>query len=219
MGSLRRRIVRVLDGKRPRRAESLLALAHDDSTVSPNDYLALALVALAYVITEAIQGYGFLAVFAAGIGLRQAEVLTAVSPSDPAAEHLVQPVVGHQHVAPELAVKGDVAELDDSRVAAGIMLGDMLAFGSLVERAMEVFLVTLLGVVLLVHWDWQGLIVAGALFCIIRPLSVFLTPFAPRFGCSSARTSGLVRYQGNRQPVLSLLRDKSRASPECCSAE
>ncbi|WP_095158056.1 sodium:proton antiporter [Pseudomonas sp. Irchel 3E13] len=153
-----------------------LRLRNDDSTVSPNDYLALALVTLAYVITEAIQGYGFLAVFAAGLGLRQAEVLTAASPSDPAAEHLVQPVVGHQHVAPELAVKGDVVELDDSRVAAAIMLGDMLAFGSLVERALEVFLVTLLGVVLLEHWDWQGLIVAGALFCIIRPLSVFLTP-------------------------------------------
>ena len=59
---------------------------------------------------------------------------------------------------------------------ARLMLGDMLAFGSLVERAMEVFLVTLLGVVLLEHWDWQGLIVAGALFCIFRPLSVFLTP-------------------------------------------
>ncbi|PYG96594.1 sodium:proton antiporter, partial [Arthrobacter stackebrandtii] len=116
-----------------------LRLRNDDSTVSPNDYLALALIALAYVSAETIQAYGFLAVFAAGLGLRQAEVHTSNSPEDPAAEHLVQPVVGHQHVAPELAVKGDVEGLDDSQVAAGIMLGDMLAFGSLIERALEVF--------------------------------------------------------------------------------
>ncbi|KIY41194.1 sodium:proton antiporter [Pseudomonas sp. 10-1B] len=154
-----------------------LRLRNDDSTVSPNDYLALALIALAYVIAESIQAYGFLAVFAAGLGLRQAEVQTSTNPDAPAAEHLVQPVVGHQHVAPELAVKGDVEGLEDSQVAAGIMLGDMLAFGGLVERALEVFLVTLLGVVLVAHWDWRALIIAGALFLVIRPLSVMLMPF------------------------------------------
>ncbi|MFP3499313.1 sodium:proton antiporter, partial [Pseudomonas sp. SIMBA_059] len=79
-------------------------------------------------------------------------------------------------VAPELAVTGDVKGLDDSQVAAGIMLGDMLAFGSLIERAMEVFLVTLLGVVLIEHWDWRALLVAGALFLLIRPFSIALFP-------------------------------------------
>ena len=172
-----------------------LRLRNDDSTVSPNDYLALALIALAYVLAEAIQAYGFLAVFAAGLGLRQAEVQTSTSPDDPAAEHLVQPVVGHQHVAPELAVKGDVEGLDDSQVAAGIMLGDMLAFGSLVERALEVFLVTLLGVVLIAHWDWRALIITGALFLIIRPLSVILMPFR---GMLDARQRGLLGWFGIR---------------------
>lgn len=157
-----------------------LRLRNDDSTVSPNDYLALALIALAYVAAELLQDYGFLAVFAAGLGLRQAEVRTSSSPQAPAAEHLVQPVVGHQHVAPEQAVKGDVQGLGDSQIAAGIMLGDMLAFGSLVERAMEVFLVTLLGVVLLEHWDWRAVIVAGALFAVIRPLGVMLAPLRGR---------------------------------------
>ena len=66
-----------------------LRLRSHDSTVSPNDYLALALIALAYVSAESIQAYGFLAVFAAGLGLRQAEVQTANSPEEPAAEHLV----------------------------------------------------------------------------------------------------------------------------------
>jgi hypothetical protein len=63
----------------------------------------------------------------------------------PPAEHLVQPVVGHQNVEPDAAVHGDVENLEDTQVAAGIMMSDMLSFGSLVERAMEVFLVTLAG--------------------------------------------------------------------------
>ncbi|ESW37619.1 MULTISPECIES: cation:proton antiporter [Pseudomonas] len=172
-----------------------LRLRNDDSTVSPNDYLALALIALAYVSAETIQAYGFLAVFAAGLGLRQAEVQTSNSPEDPAAEHLVQPVVGHQHVAPEQAVKGDVEGLDDSQVAAGIMLGDMLAFGSLIERAMEVFLVTMLGVVLIEHWVWRALPVAGALFLLMRPLSVLLFPVR---GMLNVRQRGLLGWFGIR---------------------
>ena len=171
-----------------------LRTRHDDSTVSPNDYLALALIAMAYVLADLIHGYGFLAVFAAGLGLRQAEVHSTPEPREPA-EHLVQPVVGHQHVAPEHAVKGDVADLEDTQVAAGIMLGDMLSFGGLVERAMEVFLVTLLGVVLLEHWDWRALWVAGALFVLIRPLSTLLLPFG---GLLDVRQRGMLGWFGIR---------------------
>lgn len=159
----------------------LIRTRHADSTVSPNDYLTLALIALAYVAAELIHGYGFLAVFAAGLGLRQAEVHTSADPQTPA-EHLVQPVVGHQHIEPEKAVHGDIEKLEETQVAAGIMLGDMLAFGSLVERSMEVFIVTLLGVVLPLYWDWQALIVAALLFLLIRPLSVLLMPWGNLLG-------------------------------------
>ncbi|MFJ3681385.1 cation:proton antiporter [Pseudomonas sp. NPDC090208] len=172
-----------------------LRLQNDDSTVSPNDYLALALIAIAYVMAEAVHGYGFLAVFAAGAGLRQAEVQTSADPQDLAAEHLVQPVVGHQHVAPEHAIKGNVEALDSSQIAAGIMLGDMLAFGSLVERAMEVFVVTLLGVVLLDHWDSQALMVAAALFLALRPVSVLLMPSR---GLLNVRQRSLLGWFGIR---------------------
>jgi NhaP-type Na+/H+ or K+/H+ antiporter len=153
-----------------------LRIRNDDSTLSPNDYLALALIALAYVVAEAIGGYGFLSVFAAGLGLRQEEV-KSTGVEQPPAEHLVQPVVGHQNVEPQHAVHGDTEQLEDSQVAAGIMMGDMLSFGSLVERAMEVFLVTLLGVVLMAHWDWRALLVGGVLFCLIRPACVVLMPW------------------------------------------
>ncbi|MNN79419.1 hypothetical protein D3C81_1960640 [compost metagenome] len=75
------------------------------------------------------------------------------------------------------------------------MLGDMLAFGSLVERAMEVFLVTLLGVVLLEHWDWRAVIVASALFLVIRPLSTLVAPVA---GLLTAPQRGLLGWFGIR---------------------
>ncbi|MFJ2682831.1 cation:proton antiporter [Pseudomonas sp. NPDC087342] len=171
-----------------------MRIRNADSTFSPNDYLTLALIALAYVAAESIHGYGFLSVFAAGLGLRQAEVKSTGDTQTPA-EHLVQPVVGHQNVEPEAAVHGDVANLEDTQVAAGIMMGDMLAFGSLVERAMEVFLVTLLGVVLVAHWDWRALVIAAVLFCAIRPLSVWLIPWG---GLLDRRQRSLIGWFGIR---------------------
>jgi hypothetical protein len=115
-------------------------------------------------------------VFAAGLGLRQEEV-KSTGASQPPAEHLVQPVVGHQNIEPQNAVHGDTEQLESSQVAAGIMMGDMLSFGSLVERAMEVFLVTLLGVVLVPHWDWRALVIGAVLFFVVRPLCVALMPW------------------------------------------
>lgn len=153
-----------------------MRIRNADSTLSPNDYLALALIALAYVVAEWIQGYGFLSVFAAGLGLRQAEV-KSTDEAAPPAEHLVQPVVGHETVDPQEAVLGDTESLDDGQLAAGVMMSDMLAFGSLVERSMEVFLVTLLGVVLANHWDWRALAIGALLFAVIRPLSVLALPW------------------------------------------
>ncbi|BBP59433.1 cation:proton antiporter [Pseudomonas sp. St316] len=153
-----------------------MRIRNADSTLSPNDYLALALIALAYVVAEWVQGYGFLSVFAAGLGLRQAEVKSTDEAALPA-EHLVLPVVGHETVDPQQAVLGDTESLDDGQLAAGVMMSDMLAFGSLVERSMEVFLVTLLGIVLANHWDWQALAIGALLFAVIRPLSVLAIPW------------------------------------------
>jgi NhaP-type Na+/H+ or K+/H+ antiporter len=153
-----------------------MRIRNADSTLSPNDYLALALIALAYVVAEWIQGYGFLSVFAAGLGLRQAEV-KSTDEAAPPAEHLVQPVVGHETVDPQQAVLGDTESLDDSQLAAGVMMSDMLAFGSLVERSMEVFLVTLLGVVMATHWDSRALLISALLFIVIRPFSVLIVPW------------------------------------------
>ena len=171
-----------------------MRITNADSTLSPNDYLTLALIALAYVTAEAVGGYGFLAVFAAGLGLRKAEVKSTGN-SDTPAEHLAQPVVGHLEVEPERALHGDVSQLQDTQIAAGVMMNDMLSFGSLVERSMEVFLVTLLGIVLVSHWDWRALAVAALLFGVIRPVSVFAMPWG---GLLDRRQRGLMSWFGIR---------------------
>lgn len=148
-----------------------LRVRHQDSTLSPNDFLALALIALAYALADVMGAYGFLAVFAAGLGLRQAEVRS--TGSEVPSEHLTQPVIGHHHLPPERAIAAPLDELEPPQLAAGVMMGDMMAFGSLVERAMEVLLITLLGALLWGNWDWRGVSLGLALFCIIRPLAVW----------------------------------------------
>jgi NhaP-type Na+/H+ or K+/H+ antiporter len=57
---------------------------HGESN-APNDFLALALIALAYTGAETIYAWGFLAAFAAGIGFRRAEIRSAKE--NPAPEH------------------------------------------------------------------------------------------------------------------------------------
>ena len=149
-----------------------LRIKNADSTTSPNDFLALALIAMAYVMAEALGAFGFLSVFAAGLGLRRAEVRT--TQSDVPAEHVARPVLGHMHSDPKAAIVASDEDLSDTQVAAGVMMGDMLAFGSLVERAMEVLLITLLGAAIALYWDWRAVGLGLALFCVIRPLSVLL---------------------------------------------
>ncbi|WAH57056.1 cation:proton antiporter [Pseudomonas silvicola] len=136
-----------------------------DSIESPNDFLALALIAISYVVAYGVGAFGFLSVFAAGVGLRQAEA--RASHSEVPAEHLAKPRDAHAPVpAPD--------ELAGEQLAAGVMMDDILTFGDLVERSMEVLLITLLGAALSLYWDWRAIGLGLALFCIIRPASVWL---------------------------------------------
>ena len=181
-----------------------LRINNDDSTLSPNDYLALALIALSYVGGRVDSRLRLSVGVRRGPGSASGRGQVHGHDELPA-EHLVQPVVGHQNVEPQHAVHGDTARLEDTQVAAGIMMGDMLAFGGLVERAMEVFLVTLLGVVLIAHWDWRALAIAGGLFCLIRPLERGRHALGWFAGQAPAPVDRLVRHTRHRQSVLSVL--------------
>jgi NhaP-type Na+/H+ or K+/H+ antiporter len=148
-----------------------LRARHGDTSMSPNDFLALALIALSYVFAELIGAWGFLATFAAGVGLRHAEIATGGSPTP--AELMVA------HEVPRSPVDGDRCDsssvkIADPTAAAGVLVGDILSFGNVLERALEVLLVTILGVVVAAHWDWRALLLGALLFGAIRPLAVWL---------------------------------------------
>lgn len=168
-------LIGFLLGKLVGRLAIYLRARHTDTAMSPNDSLALALIALAYVGAELAGAWGFLAVFAAGLGLRHAEIAAADDSATPS-EELINDAVPHLAeggLAPR-ALSLDDRQLGQPRVAAGVLMGDVLAFGGQLERSLEVLLVTMLGVLVSVHWDWRAVPLGLALFLLIRPLSVML---------------------------------------------
>lgn len=133
----------------------------------PSDFLALAVIALSYAAVQAISAWGFLAVFAAGVGLRRAE--TDVVGRTPHPEH------DHRGDAPHppaetLAAAGGTSEgLIHPAVAAGALMSETISFGEAVDRLLEVLLVAILGASLY-RIDPRAIPLAIALFFVIRPL-------------------------------------------------
>ncbi|HBN9820567.1 sodium:proton antiporter [Pseudomonas aeruginosa] len=150
-----------------------LRARHTDTSVSANDFLALALIALSYVGADALGGWGFLASFAAGIGLRHAEVATLGHASAPAEAQAAAADVREAGQASG-AIEYGADRSEHPKVAAGAVMLDVLSFGNLLERSLEVLLVTLLGAMLYQHWDWRALPLALLLFCVCRPAMVRL---------------------------------------------
>lgn len=138
---------------------------HGDAATSPNDFLALSLIALSYFFAESVGAWGFLATFAAGVGLRHAEIASSGGSEIPAEEKL----------SPGPANETPATSRDTTpHEAAGVLMGGILSFGHILERILEVLLVTLLGAMLAMHWDWRALPLGLALFCMVRPLSVMV---------------------------------------------
>jgi len=140
-------------------------------TEARSDFVALALIALSYTAAHLLDAWGFLAVFAAGVGLRRAELgvvaetphpeLTTHRATHPPAEHLVG-----AHVAAQ--------ELDAPAVAAGVLVSETITFGNTVERLLELMLVTLVGAAVGAYWDSRALLLAGVLFFVLRPLTSYV---------------------------------------------
>lgn len=155
-------------------------------TDAPTDFLALALIALSYVAAEQVGAWGFLAAFAAGVGLRHAEVKIVTESPPPArptaAASVKAPTEVPAEAPAEALVEREVDEeaLGAPAVAAGVVVSETLSFGDTVERLMEVLLVVLVGVTLVTHWDARAIPLALVLFFVIRPLAsrvlLVLTP-------------------------------------------
>jgi NhaP-type Na+/H+ or K+/H+ antiporter len=148
-------------------------------TNAPNDFLALALIALGYVGAEALHAWGFLAVFAAGLGFRRAEKKTAIG--NPVAERdtptprqgRAADVTSARPAEETSRPRFDERELRHPTKAAGVVVSDILSFGETAERLLEVLMVVLVGICLTFYWDWRAVPLALALFLVIRPAAAF----------------------------------------------
>ncbi|HEY0657455.1 MAG TPA: sodium:proton antiporter [Pyrinomonadaceae bacterium] len=149
-------------------------------TDAPNDFLALALIALAYVGAETIWAWGFLAVFAAGVGFRRAETKTVKD--NPIPEHTdkqndEQKETNGTNLTPHPPAENFVGanteekEMKHPSKAAGYVVSEIISFGDTAERLLEVLLVVLVGICLAVYWDWRAIPLALVFFFVIRPLS------------------------------------------------
>lgn len=147
-----------------------LRSAHDD--VAPNDFLALALIAFSYAAAQALDASGFLATFAAGVGLRRAELrVTRCFPLEDLPEE-------QRYLPAEVMVNPNqrIRQSGGSMVrSVGLVIGDALSFGDTVERLLAAALMVVLGITLAHHWDPAGVGMALLLFIVIRPLAVWLT--------------------------------------------
>ena len=164
---------------------------HTRETAAPSDFLALALIALSYVFAQLVGAWGFLATFAAGVGLRRAEVEVShatphpdrPSPVATAAEAGDVPLVHPPAEALVGPAPVSAEALEQPAVAAGVMFTETISFGDTVDRLLEVMLVVLVGIALSVHWDPRAIPLALVLFLVIRPAATWLflagTPTSP----------------------------------------
>ncbi|RWR02307.1 sodium:proton antiporter [[Pantoea] beijingensis] len=168
-----------------------LRSVHQD--IAPNDFLALALIALSYAAAQALDASGFLAAFAAGVGLRRAElrVIARHPPENlpendqhPPAEALVN-INQRHHYAGEGLTK-----------SVGLVVGDALSFGDTVERLLAAVMVVVLGITLAHHWDLTGLLLAAILFIVIRPLAVYIATMGSKMPSGRRMLIGWLGIRG-----------------------
>ncbi|MEG1051557.1 MAG: cation:proton antiporter [Janthinobacterium sp.] len=128
-----------------------------------DDLAALGLIALVYGVATWLHAWGFLAVFFAGVALRQTELRLAGAPED--RQGLLQAEETHAVSA---------AQPHDSAVPLTVS-GESLVFKEHLERLSELTLVLLLGgAVTAAAWSWQAWSVALFLLLVARPASVML---------------------------------------------
>jgi NhaP-type Na+/H+ or K+/H+ antiporter len=146
-----------------------LRSAHGD--VAPNDFLALALIALSYALTQWLGASGFLAAFAAGVGLRRAElgVFRRYQSDDLSDDERVLPAEALVNPNKRLQHQGS-----GMVKSVGLVVGDALSFGDTVERLLAAIMMVVLGVTLAHHWDLNGVLLGLLLFVLVRPLAVWL---------------------------------------------
>ena len=135
--------------------------------VGLDDFLSMGLVALSYGVALFLSGYGFLAVFAAGVALRR--LVSSQSPNPAASRKAVEKAAA----LPDTMVAQEVAVHPEH--AAAYMAQEVLGFNQQLERVGEVAVVIGIGALL---WavKWQGAVwwFVPLLLLVIRPAAVAL---------------------------------------------
>jgi NhaP-type Na+/H+ or K+/H+ antiporter len=129
--------------------------------VGLDEFLALGLIALSYGLALLVHGYGFLAVFAAGLSMRRIEREES------------------ELTAPPDVVQAGVSVEDQATgpdTAPAYMARAVLNFNEQLERLGELAVVLVLGTLLAdIEAAAAGFWVAAALFVVIRPLATLIT--------------------------------------------
>jgi NhaP-type Na+/H+ or K+/H+ antiporter len=126
-----------------------------------DDLVGLGLIALVYAMATTLDAGGFLAVFFAGVALRQAELVLARAPKD-----------RHGLLEPDISKSGAATD-SETHEAPLTVSTESLVFKEHLERLSELTLVLLLGGMLQPDaWSWKSLATAAFLFLVARPVSV-----------------------------------------------
>ncbi len=153
--------------------------------VGLDNFLALGLIGLSYGVASLAAGYGFLAVFAAGVALRRLEQKASASAGAetraPAKATAPQKSAARRKRSAEIAA---VAHADpdashaeqaatDPKYAPAFMAHAVLSFNDQIERIGEVAAVVAVGALLwAVEWHRASWPFVAVLLIVIRPLSV-----------------------------------------------
>ncbi|WEN14866.1 sodium:proton antiporter [Rhodanobacter sp. AS-Z3] len=165
--------------------------------VARSDFLALALMALSYATATTVLASGFLAAFAAGLGLRHVELYVAKrhSRSEPADGDLA---IANTPPA-EALVNPHVRSAEEARqplASMGMVMSDALSFGDTLERLIAAALVFLLGVEFADYWQPQAVVAVLILFVVVRPLAIWLCTIGSHMPTSRRLLIGWVGIRG-----------------------
>ena len=176
--------------------------------VGLDNFLALGLIGLTYGVASIAGGYGFLAVFAAGVALRRVEqrasaaagVRTGPESKRAKAAESTQDEKPPADVAEEAHADPDVSHAEkaatDEKHAPAFMAHAMLSFNEQIERIGEVAAVVTIGMLLwAIDWSAVSWPFVALLLLVIRPLSAAI-------GLVGSKTSmsqrGLIGWFGIR---------------------
>ena len=152
----------ALLGKMIGRLVVYLRTRHQEA-VGLDEFLALGLVALAFGVAQLASTYGFLAVFAAGLALQRVK------------ERSRSQTVPDKETADLLDKDAHLAQAIDPDLASAYMMQAVRGFSEQLERIAELVIVLAVGAMLAyIDVDLETMIFLVLLFCVLRPLSVWL---------------------------------------------